>query len=131
MEHINSNSFKGKIEVAELQKSEFVSGLLWVLLSVQALETLSVSVWERSALLRSHILPQRSRLGHSSGREVPSPDSAAAAVSDAECHSLILSCSDALDVVSGGIDQEGSVREYVAVPVVLVLTLFLLAWAAS
>lgn len=104
-----------------------MSGLLWLLLSVQALETHSMSVWERSAVLRSHILPQRSRLGHSSGRDVPSHNSTVAAVSDAECHSLILSCSDALDVVSGGIDQEGSVQECVAVPVVLVLTLFLLA----
>lgn len=66
-----------------------------------------MSVWERSAVLRSHILPQRSRLGHSSGRDVPSHNSTVAAVSDAECHSLILSCSDALDVVSGGIDRSG------------------------
>lgn len=48
-----------------------------------------------------------------------------AAASDAECHSLIVSFSDVLDVVSEGIDQKGSVREYVAVQIVLVLTLFL------
>lgn len=48
-----------------------------------------------------------------------------AAVSDAGCHSLILSAGDVLDVVSEGIDQKESVREYVAVQVVLVLTLFL------
>lgn len=48
-----------------------------------------------------------------------------AAVSDTECHSLILSFSDVLDVMSEGIDQKESVREYVAVQVVLVLTLFL------
>lgn len=48
-----------------------------------------------------------------------------AAVSDAERHSLILSAYDVLDVMSEGIDQKESVREYVAVQVVLVLTLFL------
>ena len=47
------------------------------------------------------------------------------ATSDTEHCSLILSFSDVLDVTSEGIDQKESVWEYVAVQVVLVLTLFL------
>lgn len=45
-------------------------------------------------------------------------------MSDAECHSSILSFSDVLDVMSEGIDQKESAWEYVAVQVVLVLHYF-------
>lgn len=48
--HINSNCFKGKVEVAEQQSPELLSGLLWVVLSVQTLG--SVSEQGRRALLR-------------------------------------------------------------------------------
>lgn len=64
-------------------------------------------------------------MGTAQGETLNHSNAVIAAASDAECHSVMLSFSDVLDVMLEGIDQKGSVREYVAVHVVLLLTLFL------
>lgn len=83
------------------------------------------SVEDQCSLQKSNSHAEYQSVGITRGETFNHSNLVIAATSDVQCHSLILSFSDVLDVMSKWIDQKKSVREYVAVQVVLVLALFL------